>query len=179
MLRFSRKSDSKFELHNISELLENTIILAINDYDLKKKYDFRKIKIVKEYQEDLSAISCEEGEIQQVFLNIMKNGAQAMHEAGTENPQLTIRTRFEKDRKMICIEIEDNGPGMDEATRKKVFEPFFTTKPVGVGTGLGLSVSYFIISENHKGSMAVESTLGKGTKFIIGLRLKPDLPERE
>ena len=72
----------------------------------------------------------------------------------------------------MCIEIEDNGPGMDESTRNKVFEPFFSTKAVGMGTGLGLSVSYFIIKENHGGSMTVESRLGEGTKFIINLPLK-------
>jgi signal transduction histidine kinase len=72
------------------------------------------------------------------------------------------------------MEIEDNGPGMDEATRKRVFEPFFTTKPVGVGTGLGLSVSYFIITENHGGEMAVESRLGGGAKFMICLPLEAE-----
>ncbi len=61
---------------------------------------------------------------------------------------------------------------MDKKTMKRVFEPFFTTKPVGVGTGLGLSVSYFIITENHRGRLRVESTLGQGTKFIIHLPLE-------
>lgn len=67
------------------------------------------------------------------------------------------------------MEIEDNGPGMDEATRKRVFEPFFTTKLAGVGTGLGLSVSYFIITENHNGEMWVESAPGRGSTFSIRL----------
>ena len=70
---------------------------------------------------------------------------------------------------MIVIEIEDNGPGMDEATCKRVFEPFFTRKSVGKGTGLGLSISYFIVTENHGGRMSVESTPGEGSKFIIKL----------
>ncbi len=70
---------------------------------------------------------------------------------------------------MAHVEIEDNGPGMDEGTRKRVFEPFFTTKRVGIGTGLGLSVSYFIITENHGGTLEVESSPGKGAKFIIHL----------
>jgi signal transduction histidine kinase len=67
------------------------------------------------------------------------------------------------------MEIEDNGPGMDEETRSKVFDPFFTTKPVGIGTGLGLSVSYFIITRNHKGKMDVISEPGNGATFIIKL----------
>lgn len=70
---------------------------------------------------------------------------------------------------MVCIHIEDNGPGMDETTRKRIFEPFFTTKDVSKGTGLGLSVSYFIIVEDHGGEMEVESIQGIGTKFIICL----------
>ena len=82
-------------------------------------------------------------------------------------PQIILRL-FE-DSGLICIEIEDNGPGMDDTVRKRVFEPFFTTKPVDRGTGLGLSVSYFIIVENHGGRMKVESIPGIGTKFTICL----------
>jgi len=89
-------------------------------------------------------------------------------------PRVTIRTRKEKDH--CLIEIEDNGPGMDEETCKRVFEPFFTTKPVGVGTGLGLSVSYFIITNNHNGTMSVESEPGKGARFIIKLPLRKENP---
>ncbi|MCK5074937.1 MAG: hypothetical protein KAR38_01115 [Calditrichia bacterium] len=70
---------------------------------------------------------------------------------------------------MIIVEIKDNGPGMTDEIRRRIFEPFFTTKDKGVGTGLGLSVSYFIITENHNGTLAVESTVGKGTIFIIRL----------
>lgn len=73
---------------------------------------------------------------------------------------------------MMRIEIEDNGPGMDANTCKRIFEPFFTTKPVGAGTGLGLSVSYFIIVENHGGTMNVESVINRGTRFIIRLPLE-------
>jgi signal transduction histidine kinase len=68
---------------------------------------------------------------------------------------------------MALIEVEDNGPGMDEETRKRAFEPFFTTKEVGHGTGLGLSVSYFIITENHGGTMLLNSSPGSGTRFSI------------
>ena len=73
---------------------------------------------------------------------------------------------------MVCMEIEDNGPGMSEKTRRRVFEPFYTTKAAGVGTGLGLSVSYFIITENHGGELSVESSLDSGAKFMIRLPLE-------
>ncbi len=76
---------------------------------------------------------------------------------------------MQSEKKTVCIEVEDNGPGMDTETRKRVFEPFFTTKGVEHGTGLGLSVSYFIIVKDHAGEMRVQSALGRGTKFIIKL----------
>jgi len=83
-------------------------------------------------------------------------------------PRFTLRVMAEGE--MVRGEIEDNGPGMDEATRRRVFEPFFTTKPVGLGTGLGLSVSYFIVTQHHGGTMAVESSPGVGSRFIVRLR---------
>ncbi len=172
MLSFARKSDSSFSTCDMANLLDQTVDLAGSDYDLKKKFDFRRIEIVREYEGDLPGVICEAGKIQQVLLNILRNGAEAMQEAigeeyASANPCFVLRLK--SDEKMVRIEIEDNGPGMDEATRKRVFEPFFTTKPIDEGTGLGLSVSYFIIAENHGGEMSVESILGKGAKFIIKL----------
>lgn len=131
----------------------------------------KSIEIRREFEDGLPPVSCEGAKIQQVLLNIFRNGADAMQTAGTGKPMFIVRMEFDKERKMVCMEIEDNGPGMDEAIRKRVFEPFYTTKPVGEGTGLGLSVSYFIITENHGGKIAVESQPGKGTKFIIRLPL--------
>ena len=181
MLSFARKSDSTFSTHNLADLLDQTVNLAGSDYDLKKKFDFRQIEILREYEADLPDVPCEPGKIQQVFLNILRNGAEAMQEDNEEfamnNEELQkshfiLRLLHEKNQNMLRIEIEDNGPGMDEATRKRAFEPFFTTKPVGVGTGLGLSVSYFIITENHGGEMRVESAPGVGTTFIIRLPIE-------
>ncbi|MCD6396338.1 MAG: transporter substrate-binding domain-containing protein [Spirochaetaceae bacterium] len=169
MLSFARKDENQKSSHDINKLLDRTIELAASDYNMKKQYDFKQIIIQKKYARDLPMIPCEGAKIQQVLLNILRNGSQAMHKADINHPQFVIRTRFEKENKLITVEIEDNGPGMDEKIRKRVFEPFFTTKPVGEGTGLGLSVSYFIITENHDGKMSVESRKGEGTKFIISL----------
>ena len=169
MLSFARKSDTLSSSHDIGELIDKTLELAATDYDLKKKYDFKRIDIVKSYETDMPCIPCESAKIQQVLLNIFQNAAQAMQEDAVEHPRLLIKTGYEKKRDMVFVEIEDNGPGIDETVRKRVFEPFFTTKPVGVGTGLGLSVSYFIITENHHGEMAVESEPGAGAKFVIRL----------
>ncbi len=167
MLSFSRKDRSQKVSIRLSELLDKTIELAENDYDLKKKQDFRQIEIIREYDENEPAVLCEGSKIQQVFLNILKNGTEAMTDASVKNPLFTFR--IIPDSNMVTVEIADNGPGMDEDTRKRVFEPFYTTKDVGIGTGLGLSVSYFIITDNHGGTMNVETTPGQGTKFIIQL----------
>ncbi|MCF6247465.1 MAG: PAS domain S-box protein [Desulfobacula sp.] len=172
MLSFARQNDVRISSHVISEVFDKTLELAATDFDLKKHFDFKMIEIKKEYDPNVPQVPCERAKIQQVLLNILRNGAQAMQEAKVENPLFIIRTKFNKPLKMVCVEIEDNGPGMDEKTMKRVFEPFFTTKPVGVGTGLGLSVSYFIITENHGGEMRVESTPGSGAKFIIRLPLE-------
>jgi PAS domain S-box-containing protein len=169
MLSFARKSDGYLSAYSINDLLDKTFELAETDYDLKKQYDFKQIKIVKEYDRNLPPVPCEGSKIQQVILNILRNGAEAMFEAGVESPCFIVRTYYDQAKSMICFEIEDNGPGMKSEIRKRIFEPFFTTKPVGIGTGLGLSVSYFIITENHKGNMSVESHDNKGSVFIIQL----------
>nr|WP_320191327.1 PAS domain S-box protein [uncultured Desulfobacter sp.] len=176
MLSFARKGNEGMVLGRLDEIVESTLALAATDYNLKKEYDFKKIIIVREYARDLPPALCEEAKIQQVLLNILGNGAQAMQAAAIEAPCFIIRIFVDKRRHMICLEIADNGPGIDEATRKKVFDPFFTTKPIGQGTGLGLSVSYFIITENHGGEMVVESEPGAGAKFIIRLPLRENKP---
>lgn len=172
MLNFSRKSDADISSHHPDQLMDKILELASTDYDLKNQYDFKSIEIIKQYDKNLPMLLCEGAKIQQVLLNILRNGAQAMQMAKTKSPRFILRIYTEKVLAMICIEIEDNGPGMDEETRSKVFDPFFTTKPVGVGTGLGLSISYFIITENHKGTIDVKTQPDKGTNFIILLPLK-------
>ena len=173
MLSFARKSDAAFLLCDPVQLLERTLELATTDYDLKKQQDFKTIKIVRAYEENLPMIPCEGAKIQQVLLNILRNGAQAMQDQNRgdhDAPCFVLRLAGEKC--MLRIEIQDNGPGMDKATQSRIFEPFFTTKPVGVGTGLGLSVSYFIVTQNHGGTMDVISSPEKGAKFIIRLPLQ-------
>ncbi len=171
MLSFSRKSTSRLASVDLRVLLDRTVELASNDYNLKKQYDFRRIEIVREYEDDLPLAPCEESKIQQVFFNLIQNGAQAMSAGGGANPRFVFRARRVGDS--VRVEIEDNGPGMTEDIRRRVFEPFFTTKAVGEGTGLGLSVSYFIVVENHGGALEVESTPGQGTVFTMTLPITP------
>ena len=170
MLSFSRRSEPCFTDIDPRELLDTVVRLATNDYDLKKRYDFKQIRIERDYDPDLIWLHCDKTEIEQVILNLIKNAAQAMASDKTAAPTIILRTRREP--RHACIEVIDNGPGMDEHIRKRAFEPFFTTKEVGVGTGLGLSVSYFIITEQHKGSLSVISQPGQGACFTIRLPLE-------
>jgi len=167
MLNFSRRSESALTYADLNKLIDATIELASKDYDLKKKYDFRHIAIDRDYAPDLPRIPVAVTEIEQVVLNLLKNAAQAMAGKAIKTQRIAVKTRL--DSAFVRIELSDNGSGMDAGTRKRAFEPFFTTKKLGEGTGLGLSVSYFIITNNHKGAMRVESSPGKGSHFFIRL----------
>ncbi len=168
MLQFSRGSSLKKEYASLSTLLERTIELAGSDYDLNKNYDFRHIEIVRDYDQNLPDVMCSPVEIEQVILNLLKNAAQEMN-ARDRKPKISMHTMQDGD--WAVIEVADNGPGMPENVRRRVFEPFYTTKPTGAGTGLGLAVSYFIVTNNHKGQIFVESAPGEGAVFTIRLPL--------
>lgn len=172
MLSFARKSENNFSPQNLNNLIDNTIDLAASDYNLKKRYDFRKIEIHRDFDPAPPLVYCEGNEIQQVLLNIFKNGAEAMSEKDYMDfpPHFICKTYTQKD--MAVVEIEDNGEGIVDKIRQRIFEPFYTTKEVGKGTGLGLSVSYFIVTDLHGGQMDVESEPGSWTKFIIKLPIK-------
>jgi PAS domain S-box-containing protein len=172
MLNFSRRSQSRRELHSVSGLLDKTLVLARSDYDLKKNYDIKKIKFVTDYDPDDPRGYFVETEIEQVFLNIIKNAAQAMAEKAYQPPEEpTVILRTKRSGARVQVDIEDNGPGMDETTSKRVLEPFFTTKAPGRGTGLGLSVTYFIVTNNYGGELHIVSGPGLGTCFKIVLPL--------
>jgi len=166
MLSFSRMSALNFIECNIAQLLDNTIDLASTSYDLKKKFDFKTIKINRHYAVDMPIIICDNSKLQQVLLNVLSNGAHAMADNTDAKPP-EFNLTLDIDGTHAVIRIADNGSGIPEDIRKRIFEPFFTTKEIGVGTGLGLSVSYFIITDHHKGTLEVESEVGKGTAFTI------------
>lgn len=171
MLQFSRRSESVIAPVDINQLIDKTVEIASNDYDLKKKYDFKKVRIVRNYDAELGLVPCSETGIEQVVLNLLKNSSQAMaavKEKGFQ-PTITIETRKEGHHAVIAI--SDNGPGIDPKIQRHIFEPFYTTKGVGMGTGLGLSVSYYIITKTHNGTIDVSSSPGKGAVFTINLPL--------
>ncbi|MFP5238548.1 MAG: PAS domain S-box protein [Acidobacteriota bacterium] len=172
MLSFTRKSSSRHVPTDMAELLENTLEIAATHYDLKKKYDFRRIEVVRDFQPGMPKVPCSPQEIQQVVFNLLDNAAQAGVDRPDKDEPLRITLRLRAGSDYAVLEVEDNGPGMEEDVRRKVFEPFFTTKDVGAGTGLGLSVSYFIVTGNHHGTFQVRSAPGEGSTFIIRLPLE-------
>jgi len=169
MLNFSRNDINHMRNVSLIDAVEKSISLASKDYELKKKYDFQDINIIKDYADNMPDVHCEPSEIQQVILNILKNAAHAVKKRPGDHTKPMIIIRLYHKENGIQLEITDNGPGMDENIYQKIFEPFFTTKKVGDGSGLGLSVSYFIIVNHHQGKIWVESSPGKGARFIVWL----------
>ena len=171
MLSFSRRSNRQMAPCDLPALIDQAVEIAGNDFDLTIGFDFKGQAIVRQFDPQLGPVPGTANELEQVLLNLLKNAAQAIHlrEDDREPGRIILRTRLNPP--WAEIQVEDNGIGMSENVRKRTFEPFFTTKEIGQGTGLGLSVSYFIITNNHKGQMEVHSTLGQGTCFTLRLPL--------
>jgi signal transduction histidine kinase len=166
MLQFSRKSEGLHQPVSLPVICDQAIEMTESDYDLRKHYDFKHIAIVREYADGLPQVTVNISEIEQVLINLLKNAAQALYETCADGkPQIRISVR--RHNGMAEIKVADNGPGMSEDIKRRIFEPFYTTKEVGVGTGLGLAVSYTIITRNHGGSIDVESSPGSGSCFTI------------
>ncbi|MBE9052867.1 AAA family ATPase [Nostocales cyanobacterium LEGE 11386] len=169
---FSRLDESEMKPVDIHEGIDNTLMIL--EHRLKGKNDIPEIEVIKEYAQ-LPQVSCYAGQINQVFMNILSNAIDALEEPLTnkkitDKPIIRVRTDLvHKDR--IRIRIADNGIGMTETVQQKIFDPFFSTKPVGSGKGLGLSISYQVVVDKHKGHLTCYSTLGKGTEFIIEIPL--------
>ena len=163
LFRFSRQSDSAKTITDINALVGTAVDLAEQDYDLKKRFEFRNIAISRSLG-DVPRVLCVESQIQQVILNIIRSAAQAL--LGCAEPKMDISTVFAEGE--VRIRIADNGPGMDEAVRMRVFEPFFTTRPED-GTGLGLTVVYYIVVNGHSGRVEVETEKGKGSALTVAL----------
>ncbi|CAM2929012.1 PAS domain S-box-containing protein [Pseudomonas gessardii] len=171
MLSFSRRSNRQMAPCDLPALIDQAVEIAGNDFDLAIGFDFKGQAITRQFDPLLGPVPGTANELEQVLLNLLKNAAQAIHlrEDDSEPGRIILRTRLNPP--WAEIQVEDNGIGMSENVRKRTFEPFFTTKEIGQGTGLGLSVSYFIITNNHKGQMEVHSTLGQGTCFTLRLPL--------
>jgi signal transduction histidine kinase len=155
---FSRLDRSKVTSFNLNEGLQSTLLLA--------KHLLKSVTVEKALG-DIAPIVCSPSQINQVFLNLITNAAQAM---GDRQGTITLTTREDGDG--VATIVEDNGGGIAPDVLPKIFDPFFSTKEIGKGTGLGLSISYKIVQQ-HGGRIEVESTVGSGTRFTVWLPHKP------
>jgi signal transduction histidine kinase len=169
---FSRIDEAEFKAVDIYEGINNTLLIL--QHRLKARPERPEIELIKHY-EDLPQIECYPGQLNQVLMNLLANAIDALEEGNAKRTyqdienkpnQITIRTTV-LDSQWVKIAIADNGPGIPEAVQQRIFDPFFTTKPVGKGTGMGLSISYQIITQKHGGQLKCFSKLGEGSEFVI------------
>jgi two-component system NtrC family sensor kinase len=166
LLDFSRPSKPVKKLTNVTQILNECVGLVEN------QALFHNIRIVRRPMENLLPVVADPSQIQQVLMNLIINAAEAMD----GNGDLTLATRYDAMDKVVEIECTDTGRGIRPEDLERIFDPFFTTKEGSHGTGLGLAISYGIIRE-HRGSISVESEVGKGTTFTVRLPVVPQEQE--
>ncbi|NJL63820.1 MAG: HAMP domain-containing histidine kinase [Methylacidiphilales bacterium] len=182
---FSRMDEAELKTVDIHEGIESTLLLL--QHRLQARSAYPEIEIIKDYNH-LPEVECYPGHLNQVFMNILTNAIDALElryvnntleEVDTQTinqkienkPCITIRTS-KVDAQWVNISIADNGSGIPEDMQQRIFDPFFTTKPVGKGTGMGISISYQIITEKHGGKLKCFSIFGQGTELIIQLPIQ-------
>ncbi|MBN3943275.1 PAS domain S-box protein [Nostoc sp. NMS9] len=182
---FSRLDEAEMKAVDIHEGIDSTLMILQSR--LKGNDQRLTIEIIKEYGK-LPLVECYAGQLNQVFMNILSNAIDALEESfiicpilgenarsieQRTSPQICIRTQLQEPNQ-VTIRITDNGLGIPEDVKKQLFDPFFTTKPIGQGTGMGLAISYQIITERHGGSLECISQLGQGAEFVIKIPLIQD-----
>lgn len=191
---FSRYDEAQMKAVNLHEGIDSALMILQSR--LADGFGHHGVEVIKQYGE-LPLIECYAGQINQVFMNILSNAIDALEaqrvriedaevrsQQKNNAPCIMIRTGIQDHKNseategsspFVFIQIADNGCGMSESVRSRVFDPFFTTKPIGSGTGLGLTISYQIVVERHKGMLGVTSQVGEGTEFAIELPLRQSL----
>jgi len=164
LLEFARPKEPEMTLTEINDVVNKSFSIV------ERQALFQNIAIKKMYSPSLPRIIADGAQLQQVFMNIIINAAEAMNGKGT----LILKTYLDENKEYINIEFTDTGHGIKEEDKKRLFEPFFTTKEVGKGTGLGLAISYSII-QKHQGDIRVQSQIGKGSTFTVKLPLKREI----
>ncbi|NEQ38778.1 MAG: AAA family ATPase [Okeania sp. SIO3I5] len=175
MRSFSRTDTIVKTIFNIHDGIDSTLLIL--RHRLKANEVRPEIQVVKNYG-NLPEINCYPGQLNQVFMNLIANGIDALDESNSGKNfdeiqaapnQITITTEIDQEKQQVIIKIRDNGLGMSEEVKDKIFGHLFTTKGVAKGTGLGLSISRQIVVEKHGGKITCTSELGKGTEFTISL----------
>jgi signal transduction histidine kinase len=163
ILGFARKTEVSIEILNLNDIIKNVTVF------LEKEILYKNIRLDLNLKENLPEVRSDKGQLQQVFLNIIKNAIDAV-----ENGGLVVVSTDIKDENMVKVSIKDNGHGISGEDLKHIFEPFFTTKGKGKGTGLGLSITNGIV-KNLGGNIFLESEGGKGTTFMVEIPTNPEL----
>lgn len=161
MKEFAHPGGQEHVAADLNHALQTTLVVATNEY----KY----LATVHTHFGDLPLVVCNVGELNQVFLNLIVNAAHAIQDAGRDVSSGEIHVHTAIEGEMVVIRISDNGCGIPAEHLDKVYDPFFTTKEVGRGTGQGLAITRSIIVDKHDGQVSVNSTVGKGTEFVLRL----------
>ncbi len=182
---FSHLDEAEVKAVDIHEGINSTLMILQNRLKAQPKHS--TIQVVKEYGK-LPLVECYAGQLNQVFMNILSNAIDALEEAmdlkeqviknqlcclAFKNPTIWIRTEIVNSNR-LRVKIIDNGLGIPEHIQYRLFDPFFTTKPVGKGTGMGMSISYQIVTEKHKGQLHCHSELGQGAEFVMEIPLQQE-----
>jgi light-regulated signal transduction histidine kinase (bacteriophytochrome) len=169
---FSRLDQADMKPVDIHEGIDSTLLIL--QHRLKAKENSSKVEVIKEYS-DLPLVECYPSQLNQVFMNVLSNAIDTLEDAGShqETPTIRVTTNHFGDQSVV-IRIADNGLGMPAHVQAQIFEPFFTTKPIGKGTGMGLSISYSIVVEKHRGILKCHSEPGQGTEFWIEIPLRQE-----
>ncbi|MGG6296898.1 hybrid sensor histidine kinase/response regulator [Leptolyngbya sp. AN02str] len=178
-LRTFSRADADIKVcADIHEGIESTLMIL--QHRLKAQERRPDIQVIKNYG-NIPNIQCHLGQLNQVFMNILANAIDALEDMSQDRSyqtiqhmpnQITITTEFIDDERSVIIRIADNGIGMTDEVKQRLFDYLFTTKPVGKGTGLGMTIAHQIITEKHKGTIAVSSKPGEGTEFVITLPIE-------
>ncbi|MEV6493170.1 ATP-binding protein, partial [Actinoplanes sp. NPDC051633] len=170
MKAFGHPGTEEMTLANLSELIENTLVVAAGET--------RYVADLETELADLPLVRCHAGDINQTLLNLVVNAAHAIDSAGRGRGTIRVTTRRDGDE--VVIEVADTGNGVPPEIADKLFDPFFTTKEVGRGTGQGLSLARSLVVDRHHGAIGFRSEVGVGSVFTVRLPLdardQPALP---
>ncbi|WP_138499580.1 MASE1 domain-containing protein [Nostoc sp. PA-18-2419] len=174
---FSRLDEAELKAVDIHQGIDSSLVIL--QHRLQATTTHPEIQVIKKYGQ-LPLIECDPGSLNQVFMNLLSNAVDALEEfnLGRSFPDISANLNSiciqtsQIDTNLVMIMISDNGIGIHKDICSKLFDPFFTTKPIGKGTGLGLFISYQIVTQQHGGNLWCDSTLGQGTKFVIEIPVK-------
>ncbi len=167
MLEHSKAGEGERHATDLNDLLDEYVTLA--HHGLEARGGGFKVAINRNYDDKVGKVDVVPQELGRVFMNLIGNAFDALKEYGANGREPTVTVSTQAVDGQVEIRVADNGPGIPPKVKAKIFEPFFTTKPTGSGTGLGLSMSYDIVTKGHGGTLEVESDEGQGATFVVRL----------